>query len=266
MPVELIIGPPTNQMSRTAAEQALVGNPQFPKDAEYDIQSHAGHWIAAVHVAAPPPFPPKDDEAAGPPAPDGPSTDDAGAEDAGSDDSGDDSGGEEKSEGPPKDKEKGGEKGELHQVMQFLTLIMDALGISPDAGGLAPGPDDGMGGPPGPPPPHAGPHPPGAGGPPGAGAHPPRPMRPGETPPGGTPIGAPAFASVQPDHPWAHTIGQVPHFKVAEPLNGQPLEEAEAELQSVASAGGFKVANVKPARADNGEMMITAVIQVPKPE
>jgi hypothetical protein len=166
--------------------------------------------------------------------------------------------------------------------MDALTQIGQALGV-PIGGmdSMVPGADGGdpmgdpMGGPAGPdaggppvPPPHGHGGPPPGHGAPGGGPdvsiHE-RALKPGEVPPGGTPVGAPAFASVAADHPWAHTVGKVPHFRVAEELGeGQKIEDAEAELQSIASAGGFKVSTVRPLRGENGERIISAVIETPK--
>lgn len=276
-------------MTRQAAEKALVANPVFPAGSEYTMQELGGQWVAAIHVAGP--FPPADDSEESP-APKSEGPDDSGpsdatppGDDAGappSDDGASDGGGE---GGPPKEhgeheKGKGGEDHLLHQVMDALTQIGQALGVPLGMGdSMVPGPDGGdpmgdpmggppggpgMGGPPVPPPHgHGGPPPPGHGGP-DVSVHE-RALKPGEVPPGGTPVGAPAFASVSPDHPWAHTVGKVPHFRVAEELGeGQQIEDAEAELQSLASAGGFKVSRVQPLRGENGERVISAVIETPK--
>jgi hypothetical protein len=104
---------------------------------------------------------------------------------------------------------------QLAQLTDMLTKITDALGLS-DPSGMVPGMDDGAVPPPG------GPEgPPGLGGPPGAGPDKPgvgsdnkmhtvheRSLKPGEAPPGTTPVGAPAFASVKVDnnHPWKAAI------------------------------------------------------------
>lgn len=196
-------------------EEALLSLQSDPSyrpgvDEITSLRRRGSRWVAelrAPKTAGPPPAfadegpeeeGPSDDAPDGPPAP----SPDEGPSDEGSpDDSG--------SEGPPspddgEKKEPGKEKkGDVEgQILQTLQAILHALGGGgpegmggPDA--LGPGPD----GPAGPPPPaHAGPgHPPGAGaGPPGGGAPKPgRPMKPGEAPPGSTPVGAPAFASRQ---------------------------------------------------------------------
>lgn len=251
--IELIEGPPTKSFSRTAAEQALVRHPDFPKGASFTLsavgQGADERWIAAFAVESAPPFgaPADDDEESagpksegpddtapaddGPPSPDGPPSDDGGE--------------------PPKDKgekgDKGGDKALLHQLLEGLTQIGEALGVPIGLGDSpVPGPDDplGAGGPPVPPPPHA-PGPPGLGGPggpPGAekSIHE-RALKPGEVPPGGTPIGAPAFAKVSPDHPWAHIAGKVASFEVSERIGDEPLPKIHDELQNLARTAGYKV-------------------------
>lgn len=91
-----------------------------------------------------------------------------------------------------------------------------------------------------------------------------RAMKPGETPPGGTPLGAPAFSSVSPDHPWANTLGKVAHFRVAENIGNRNIVEVERELQTIASSGGFKVSNFTPFFDEHGARHVTATITVPK--
>lgn len=155
------------------------------------IRKKGNVWVATViepKVAGENPFEDsgsekKDDEGSGPPSEDSEESiieDELGG---GPDDEGP------LGEGDDKPEDKGSTEDKmLHVLEQILHAVgggaPDGLG-GPDA--LGPGPE----GPPGPPAPK--------GGPPGAGAPPkgptPRPMKPGETPPGGTPIGAPAFAS-----------------------------------------------------------------------
>jgi hypothetical protein len=284
MSVELIIGPPisgANGMSREAATESLLRNPQFPEGTDYTIQQHEGHWIAA-YVKQAGPFPPSSDEeeapepksedsasdsAAGPPS-DGPPSDGP--------PSPDDGGGD----GPPhKEHGEGGEKGGgLHLVEQKLDLLLTALGIDPaaiggdpgmGADGMPPGPDGPMGPAGPPPPPHGGPE----GGPPGGPGGPGGPettvhqraMKPGEVPPGGTPLGAPAFAKVKEQHPWGHMIGVVPHFRVGpEHIGSQNIVEVEQELQSLAKSGGFRIANFQPFLDENNERYVTATVSTPK--
>jgi hypothetical protein len=161
------------------------------------------------------------------------------------------------------------------QVMDMLTAITQALGIPPMGADLG-GPQGidgadpmGAGGPPpgGPPVGPGGPPPPGVGGPPGGPphGHPGAGGPPVHAPhPGEAPSGPPLFSSVDPNHPWAHTVGKVAHFRVAENLGDQKLEDAEVELQAVARAGGFKVSQVRPLYGEDGQRVISAVISTPK--
>ena len=276
MSIELIIGPPVNAMERTAAEQALLQFPGFPEGAEYTVSTHAGHWIAAYRVKPPEkkeaqfkradsPFggPADSDEESPAPKSEGPDDTAPDSDDGGDGPPKDDG------DGPPegledgdKDKGSGGKAGaELHKLLDLLTSIADALGVPiHDEGGLAGPPDDGLLGPPGPPPPHSGPEGPPA--PPDKTIHE-KSLKPGEVPPGGTPLGAPAFASISPNHPWAHALGVVSHFRVAEEIGDVPLTEVESELQSLASAGGFKVSQFRPLQGEHGERIASALITVP---
>jgi hypothetical protein len=153
--------------------------------------------------------------------------------------------------------------------MAILQQICDALGIPVDPTGGLGGDPTGAGGPPGPP---AGPPgPPGAGGPPGGGplgpgGHPmevvrhERVTKPGETPPGGTPVGAPAFASVRQDHPWAHLAGKVASFEVADKIGDAPLGQIKNELSSLASEINYRVARLREDKDDDGNRVAAAVI------
>lgn len=268
--ISLIPGPLTSEMTREAAETALRNHPGFSKDASVQLEQLEGRWIAAIVKEAGPPFggapADSDSDAPGPksegpddtaPEPDG---DEGPSPSAPSDGDGD--------EGPPK-KEKGGEKGELDALKQMVEAIATALGVPLDIGGMAPGPDDGMGG--------AGPDlggpPPGAGGPPGAPpggpAGPPGPdqkivhqraLKPGEAPPGTTPLGSPAFSSVDPNHPWAHQAGVTPSFLVSDRIGERPLVEVQDELHQLASGINYRVARFAETVDDEGYRSAEAVI------
>ena len=259
MEVELKIvpGPLTEGFSREAAAQKLESLPGFPENATYEIYEAEGRYYAAVawpKEAAP--FPPSDDsESSGPPS------DESGSEESGppSDDSDSksDEGEEPSSEGAPKEDGKG-EKGEAHllaQVFDMLTKITDALGLS-DPSGMVPGADGGpMGGPPGPP--HGAPAPgdsdpstPGKQGPDGKihTVHE-RSLKPGEAPPGTTPVGAPAFASVQVEegHPWKEAIeAGVKEFEVESPIGDRSISSVAAELKGLAEPYGLVVTDLAP--------------------
>jgi hypothetical protein len=90
-------------------------------------------------------------------------------------------------------------------------------------------------------------------------------MKPGETPPGGTPLGAPAFASVKEQHPWGHMIDKQAAFTVRETLgSSEPITQVHDELQALAKSGGFKVARFSPFHDEQGGRHVEAVIQSPK--
>ena len=276
----ILIGPPVAQMTREAAAEALKSNPKLPKDAEVEIQQHAGHWIAAFlpdqKTAAP--FGPADDseESAGPKS-EGP--DDSGPSDDGGgppDDGGSDDGGE---DGAPKKKHEGGGLEQVvHQLMQTVDAIATALGVPPAGAGAGLGPDSldaggpggppggppGMGGPP-PPPPHGHGGPPGLGGPPGGA--PPMPQKVMHEKAGPPPPATFANVAKQADramHPWGHMVGQVSHFTVASEIGEDSYETVEQELQDLAKKGGFRVARFTPLVGQQGERAVQAVIETPR--
>lgn len=198
-------------LTQEEALEALQAAPFFTKGAKVvGIRPGSNkQWVAAVKFAGP--FPPSDDEGsddAAPPSDDKPAFADDGA---GSDDSGggddipsddgppspDDGGGESKGEKKPKEPK--GDEAIIGLLQEILLALQGGAGPEGGMGGpdaLANGPSGmsappkGHGGPPGGPGGGPPPGPPGGGKPPAG-----RPMRPGEAPPGSTPVGAPAFAS-----------------------------------------------------------------------
>lgn len=277
MPVELIIGPSVKSMSRTAAERALTQNPDFPQGAEYTLATHAGHYIAAFAVQAGPPFdgaPADSDEDSAGPKSEGPD-DTAPAEGGGASESkppSEGEGGESKSEGKPGES-KGGEAHGIAELKLDLQAIADALGVtlpSTAAGsgldGPVPGADAPLGPPgsAGPPAPHPAPPAPHPAGPPGGPAGPAGPGGPNQhvihEKAGPPPI--PTFAST--DHPWAHTVGKVAHFRVAEEIGERDVTEIEAELQTIARAGGFEVRRAQIEKSDDGVKRFAAIIKTPQ--
>jgi len=265
-------GPKTASVSKAEALRLAKENPAFPKDADdITLAELDGHWVAAVHIADSPFGGPADETEDSPgPKSSGPH-DTAPAE--GGDDDGDgktddsepphkepdgDEGDGGDGDGPPKDS-KGSEKHELSQVLDLLTKVVTALGIPLDqTEGLIPG-EEPPGGPPGPdggPPP-----PPGAGGPPGgppggAGGpeeiHHEKALKPGEVPPGATPVGAPAFAHTNPiiargeKHPWEQLIGVAATFELEERVpEHYSAADVDAELQEVAYGTGFNIKQTK---------------------
>lgn len=254
-------GPKVADLTRDAALAAAKSNPNFPKNAdEITVEELDGHWVAAVHVADNPFGGPADqtDDGAGPKS-EGPDDTKPEPKDDKPDDGGEGPDMGEGPDGPPKpeDGKKGGEGHELHALMDAVQKILVALGI-PDTEGESPVPgEEPPGGPEGPPP-----------GPPGAEpqtVHHEKALKPGEVPPGQTPVGAPAFSSVNPivargeTHPWENLVARDKHGNVVRDKDGnlkltvatQELEErvpdhygasdVDAELREVAYATPFKV-------------------------
>lgn len=270
MLVELIPGPSVSAMTRTAAEAGLRTHPAIRKGAAYALEQMDGRWVAAVvHEAADAPFAgggpaDSDEESAGPKGPisgdEEPSADDNGAgADVGPDEGASEETGDSSEGNPPKKHDS--EKSELHELKALVVQIAEALGLPADLGSSpVPGADG----------PDAPPGPPGAGGPP---PGPPslhggpaeqhviheRVTKPGETPPGGTPIGAPAFASVRKDHPWAHIAGKVASFQVAEPIGDTPMHKIAEELGTLASEIGYGY-SLQETTDEHGQRMAVALI------
>lgn len=259
--IRIVRGPSVQGLTKQAASSKLTTLPGFPEGAEYAVENIDGRWIAAVvmpeKTAAP--FPPGGDESvpAGPPTdgPPAPPSDEAGPPEGEEKPKGD------KKEGPPKPGEDGkvSIESELAQVKDMLTHMMDALGLSSPADGMVPGADAGPMGPmpPGPPgPPHGGkpgdmnPNLPGSQGSDNKihTVHE-RSLKPGEAPPGTTPVGAPAFASVKiaDDHPFADAIrdGQKEIEADAE-LGDASVADAVAELNGLVEPYGYFVEDIEP--------------------
>lgn len=258
--VRIITGPPSARVSKEAAAKKLTEAPEFPKGAAFELEEIEGRWIAAIateSIEKVAEFPPgAADEA---PAPEGPPAPEAPAEDGPPSDEPE---GEDK---PPKEdgkKEKGGEKGELEHVLHLLTTLCTALGINPEGADAnpVPGLDEGPPAPPG-----ADPLAPPTG-PPAPGhdekthtVHE-RALKPGEAPPGSTPVGAPAFASVSDDHPWKGILGQKRTFKVDEPIGDMRLADVKAELDGLAHGTGYRVAQLIEDRDESGQRIARALI------
>lgn len=233
------------KMTRDAARESLER--QFEDTEVLDLKRQGDKWVATL-LEKQADFPPKD-EGGEDPAPFKDESEDEG-ENKPSSDGGSDSEGE----GPPKEKghEKGGEKAELGMLLDLVTQMATAMGIAPPGGGMG-GDDMGMGpgGPPGDPgmDPSAGMPP---AGPPGA---PPlhsgqkeilhrTKLGPGEVPPGGTPIGAPAFSSTNPD------LSRLASFDAFDDTPGKTIKQAKVELDAQFGPQGFKVRQIK--RVENG--------------
>jgi hypothetical protein len=81
-----------------------------------------------------------------------------------------------------------------------------------------------------------------------------RSLKPGEAPPGTTPVGAPSFASVQveEDHPWKDPIeSRVKEFEVESVIGDQPISAVAAELKALAAPYGYIVTDLAPSGAGN---------------
>lgn len=204
---------------RRRANNTWIADVLSPKVAEFPPKENDG---GDENGATDSPAPPKNESDGG----DSDSSGDSASSDGPPSDGG--------SDGPPSledgDKKPEGKGGVEEQILHTLQQLLHAVqgGGAPEGMGgpdaLGPG-DSGIGGPP---PPKGGPDgglpggpPPGAGGPPppgkGAPKAPPRPLRPGDTPPGGTPVGAPAFAST--------TKRSTPFV---EPSAGTPVPQGQA--------------------------------------
>jgi hypothetical protein len=251
MAIIFATGPKVTAMTREAAVEAAKTSPQFPKDAtDITVEELDGHWVAAIHVADSPFGGPADETGDAPgPKSEGPGDTEPPKEDGPPKDEEPDGGEGGSDDDPPspdgeEHKEKGGEKHELGALLDAVNKILVALGI-PDAEGASPVPGEE---------PPAGP--PGPDGAPPAGEVPPAPeevhheksLKPGEVPPGQTPVGAPAFSHVNPiiarggQHPWEDLIGVAAAFEVEERVPDRySAADVDAELQEVAYGTGFKV-------------------------
>lgn len=261
----IIPGPLTAKTSRAEAMKGLTSNPNFPKGAEFALTEINGQWVAAIHTGGAMPFAPEEEAAGGPPKPkDGPpSGEDDDGPPAPDDSDGpptDDGGPDDGSDGPPKDdkgdKGKKGLDGKIDHLIELMTQITTALGISsPPGDSMVPGEEDA------PPPPGDGGGPDGPPAPPHEHAPAEKPMKPGETPPGGTPVGAPAFASVRDDHPWKKYMGRVASFHIDnEPIGNTPLAEVHQELTALAHEGGYAVKRLQEGRDSEGRRTASVVV------
>lgn len=230
-------------ISRETARASLESN--FDGAEVLDLKRRGDQWIATILEPKTAEFPPKDDDSedSAPPkfeeddasdsdGPDGPPEDSDGGE----------------GEGPPKAEKKEGPKGELNEVLNLIQAIADKLGIVP--GPAAPGAEDPLApdGPPMPPPgPPVGPPSP-HGGVGGEGhqeiVHRTK-LKPGDTPPGVTPIGSPAFASSQ--------LSRMASFDAFDDTPGKSIKQAKAELEAIYGPHGFKVRQIK--RVENGQRL-----------
>lgn len=217
------------------------------------IYEDKGRWAATVfvpHVASPP-FPPDNDneEQDTLPKPKDDSGESPSSDDDSPDEGGDDSAPKPKSDGESKPKSEGKGEGEvlglLHQILE--ALMGPQMPPGPGAGGPM-GAPPGMGGPPKPPgPPMPPPGPPGPPGGPGGRIQEVihrKTLRPGDAPPGTTPVGAPALSSVQ-------SLTARSHDKTAS------LSQASQDLNAKFASSGLVVRQIKRLEDDSIAALLT---------
>lgn len=277
--VQIVTGPQTSRVSKEVAEEQLRAHPQFPKKASVTLEEVEGRWVAAIATA-------KETKKAEKENPFGDSAEDSNEDtpekdnpfgDESSDETEEPEAGEteeheesetpakEKSEHKPK-KEKKDKEGDLGQILDLLNTLLTALGISPAGpAGLPVGGEEEA-------PPAPAPSPegiPGApsddGGAKGEKSHMihERALKPGEAPPGTTPIGAPSFSSVKvaDDHPWKEAINVKRSFPVEEVIgNDESLASVKAELDALAEGTGYKVKQLVEGRTSDGKRTAKALI------
>lgn len=262
----IITGPPVDKVSREEAEAKLKAHPQFPKNASYALENVEGRWIAAitesVEKTAAPPDAFEDGGGAGdtPDGPPEPSEAPKGPDETPDSDDGDS---DDKPKGDKKDKGES-EKSELGEIKELLTTLCTALGIAPTPDSPIPGLDEG----PPPPPPGDAPDAPGPSDLGGDGkthtVHE-RALKPGEAPPGTTPIGSPSFASLREDHPWKQHLTSdesIKEIKLAEAISDdESMSHIAAELQRLAAETGvFKLDQLKEDRDNSGQRVARALV------
>lgn len=283
--IQFMQGPLVSEMSRDAVEEGLRHHPKIAKGAAYALSTVEGRYVAAVAVESASNeglFGGPADQSEESPGPKSIGPDDTTPDlDDGSENGPDspedaepeplDDGGEDKDgEGDEGDKKESKED----RILKLLDAISTALGITPPGDG----PDDGAGddlgvAPLGPGGPDNLPPPPPPGGP-SAGSHGDpsneqriiheKALKPGEVPPGGTPVGAPAFSHVREDHPWKRTAGVVASFSTEAPIGNRPLSAVYSELVGLTDeiGGGYKVKKFEEGTDSNGNRVARALISI----
>lgn len=246
-------------MTREAAKLSLSENPKFVEGTEILSLTREGDmWVASLLEPVDPKtagFPFDDNDESSKSESDTPKDEgsDASSDDSGSKPDSDDSSSDKDSDsdGPKGDEKPKGEKAEVAELLQLVHQIVEHLGIGADP--VVPGAEDvPLPGLDGPPPPDG----------PGHSDDPRAPgneniqvhrtkMKPGETPPGTTPIGAPAFSSV-------HTAG-MRSFDAIDDTPGKTIKQAKAELDAEFGPQGFKV--VQALRQPDGRVAAKLVRQ-----
>lgn len=284
--IQFLQGPLVSEFSRQAVEDGLRHHPKIAKGAAYALHTVEGRYVAAIALESD-----ANEGLFGGPADqseESPGPKSIGPDDTTPDlDDGSENGPDSPSEaepGPPTDgpdgdaddgSDDGGDKKESKEehILKLLDVIVKALGIDPEGGAGPEGGDDlgvsplGPGGPDGdvPPPP------------PGLGTPTPhgndsneqriiheKALKPGEVPPGGTPVGAPAFSHVREDHPWKRTAGVVASFSTESVIGNRPLSQVYDELLVLANevGGGYKVKKLEEGVDNNGNRIARALISI----
>lgn len=218
-----------NRLTKAAARESLLR--QFEDAEVLELQRQGNEWVATLLQPKQADFPPSNDND------DAPFTEDKADEDDSDDSPSDDGPPSDDGEGSKPPKAEKGEKGELGAVLDILTAIADKLGIVPGGDPAVPGAEDGP-----PPPPLPPPGPPGGG--PNELLHRTK-LKPGETPPGGTPVGAPAFASTD--------LSRLASFDAFDDTPGKTIKEAHHELTELYGPHGFTVRQIK--RVEGGQRL-----------
>jgi hypothetical protein len=231
---------------RLSKDEAKASIARQFKDSELlELRRRGDKWVATLLMPKKAEFPPSDDddtEEKKPPKDDSESLDDGPSDDSPFPPEPDDDAGEGGPEGPGEGKGEKPEIAALHELTSLVHAIADKLGIVP-MGGEAPGAMDGAPLPPPPGPP--GPEGPGGGGPaPQEVIHRTK-LKPGEAPPGATPIGSPAFAHVE-----AAQLARMQSFDAFDDTPNKTIKQARAELEKLYSPHGFRVRQIK--RVENG--------------
>lgn len=248
------------RLSKEEARDSLLR--QFEGSEVLELSRRGDKWVASLLMPHKAEFPPSKDDDSG----DSSSSEEKPKKDSEGSSDGDSGDGPPKADKPPTaDGESpagpGGPNIEhaVAELTQLVHAIADSMGIMPPP--AVPGADDPMGGgmgPGGPPPGPGGHHAPM--GPEGGGGHHmpggdgpqeivhKTKLRPGETPPGVTPIGAPAFSHVQ-----SSQLQRMASFDAFDDTPQKSIKEAKEELEALYGPYGFKVRQIK--RVENGSRL-----------
>ncbi len=283
--IEFISGPLVSEFSREAAEAGLQHHPKVASGSAYALHNVEGRWVAAIATESASPFggpADQDEESPGPksvgPGDTTPDPDDDPGELKDAPEGPEDSDPEVEGLDDDTKSKSDSDKTDLKDIAKALKQLGDALGIPLDLGHADPskdgpegldGPPIGPGGPDNmmPPPPNLAPEGP-VGAPAGKGdiqtIHHEKALKPGEVPPGGTPVGAPAFSHVRADHPWKHVAGVIASIPTENYIGNRPMSDVHAELVSLTNelGGGYRVAKLEEDVDASGRRIARAVISM----